>query len=91
MGFSILIAAIRASGHLQWQIAGLGNMSESRLSRICRRGGASRDERERLSRLLGVSEDELFGPGPAGSLNPDDVTGEREELDHREEGDLDPT
>ena len=36
-------------------------MSESRLSRICRHGRASREEREVLSRLLGVSEDELFG------------------------------
>ncbi len=78
MGFPILIAAIRASGLRQWQIAQLADdMSESRLSRICRRGGASREERETLSRLLGVSEDELFGPGPAVSLCADAITGER--------------
>ena len=89
MGFPMLIAAIRASGCRQWQIAPLAYMSESRLSRICRRGGASPEEREVLSRLLGVSEDELFGPGPSVSLNPDRVTGERQGLNRRDEGDLD--
>ena len=54
MGFPMLFAAIRASGLAQWRIAQLIDRSESRLSRICRRGGASREERETLSRLLGV-------------------------------------
>ena len=69
MGFPILIAAIRASGLAQWRIAILAEMSESRLSRICRRGGASREEREALSQLLGVAEAELFGSEPAVKLS----------------------
>ncbi len=73
MGFPILIAAIRASGHKQWRIAQLAGISESRLSKIGRHGSASQDDRERLSRLLGISEAELFGPGPLVSLNADGV------------------
>ena len=71
MGFPMLIAAIRASGLAQWRVAQLVDppMSESRLSRLCRLGGASLEERESLSRLLGVAEEELFGPGPAVSLD----------------------
>ncbi len=69
MGFPMLIAAIRASGCPQWRIAQLIDRSESRLSRICRHGGASQEERETLSRLLGVTEAELFGPGPEVSLD----------------------
>jgi len=79
MGFPVLIAAIRASGLKQWHVAQRAGIPESRLSRIGRHGGASRGEREALSRLLGVSEDELFGPGPAVSLRPDEMTGKREE------------
>ena len=67
-GFPMLIAAIRASGLKQWRIAQLAAIPESRLSRIGRHGGASRDERQKLSRLLGVPEAELFGPGPTVSL-----------------------
>ncbi len=74
------------SGLLQWQLAQLAEMSESRLSRIGRRGVASQEERKRLSRLLGVSEEELFGPGPAVSLRPEYMTGGREALDRREDG-----
>ena len=44
--------------------------------------GASQEERERLSRLLGVSEDELFGPGPAVTLSVNGFAGECEEADH---------
>ncbi len=77
MGFPMLIAAIRSSGLHQWRIARLAEMSESRLSRIGRHGGASREERETLTRLLGVPEAELFGPGPAVSLCADGLTGER--------------
>ena len=91
MGFPVLIAAIRASGLKQWHVAQRAGIPESRLSRIGRWGGASREERERLSGLLGVSEDELFGPGPSVSLNPDRVTGERKGLDRRNDGDLDAT
>ena len=69
MGFPMLIAAIRASGLQQWRVAQLVELSESRLSRICRRGGASDEERETLSQLLGISENELFGPGPSVTLN----------------------
>jgi transcriptional regulator with XRE-family HTH domain len=69
MGFPLLIAAIRNSGLPQWRIAELVGISESRLSRIARRGTATDDERRSLSRLLGVSESELFAPGPAVSLN----------------------
>ena len=68
-GFPVLIAAIRASGLQQWRIARLIDRSESRLSRICRHGGASREERDALSELLGVAEAELFGSGPAVKLN----------------------
>ena len=71
MGFPILIAAIRASGLKQWHVAQRAGIPESRLSKIGRHGGASHDERERLSQLLGVSEAELFGPGPIVSLQVD--------------------
>ena len=73
MGFPMLIAAIRTTGLAQWRISQLTDppMSESRLSKICRHGNASREEREALSRLLGGNEEELFGPGPAVSLNID--------------------
>ena len=91
MGFPVLIAAIRASGFKQWHVAQRAGIPESRLSRIGRHGGASREERETLSRLLGVSQDELFGPGPAVSLCADDLTGDREEPDRTKEGDLDTT
>jgi hypothetical protein len=47
--------------------------------------GASQEERERLSRLLGVSEDELFGPGPAVTLSVNGFAGECEEADHATE------
>ena len=89
MGFPVLIAAIRASGLRQWRIAQRAGIPESRLSRIGRHGDATPDERERLSRLLGVGEDELFGPGPAVSLRRDDLTDRREELDRREDGGTD--
>ncbi len=69
MGYPMLVAAIRASGLDQWEIAEHVHWPESRLSRICRHGGASQAERDALSQLLGVSETELFGPGPAVSLN----------------------
>ena len=70
-GYPMLVAAIRASKAPQWRVAQLADppMSESRLSRICRHGNASQEEREVLSRLLGVAEEELFGPGPAVSLD----------------------
>jgi hypothetical protein len=68
MGFPVLIAAIRASGLKQWHVAQRAGIPESRLSRIGRHGGASLEERDLLSQLLGVSEDELFGPGPVVSL-----------------------
>ena len=74
MGFPVLIAAIRASGLKQWHVAQRAGIPESRLSRIGRHGGASLEERETLSRLLGVSQAELFGPGPAVSLCPDRLT-----------------
>ena len=90
MGFPVLIAAIRASGLKQWHVAQGAGIPESRLSRIGRHGGASEEERSRLSRFLGVGEDELFGPGPEVSLRPADLTGEREELERRRKGDLDP-
>ena len=77
MGHPMLVAAIRASGLPQWRIAQLTPMSESRLSRICRHGGASREEREALSQLLGVTEAELFGPGPAVSLRVDGTSASR--------------
>jgi len=38
-------------------------MHDWRLSRVIQRGGETEDERARLSRLLGVSERILFGPG----------------------------
>lgn len=69
MGFPILSVAIRSSGLSQWRVAQLVGISESRLSRIVRRGEATQDEREKLSRLLGVSQDELFAAGPTISLN----------------------
>jgi predicted XRE-type DNA-binding protein len=65
----LLSAAIRNSGLSQWQIAELIQISESRLSRIVRRGVARDEERDALSRLLGVDEAELFAPGPEVSLN----------------------
>ena len=74
MGFPVLVAAIHASGFYQWRIAQLGAMTGPRLSRICRHGGASDEERETLSQLLGVSENELFGPGPSVTLNAGCVT-----------------
>ena len=77
MGFPILIAAIRATGLAQWRVAILAEMSESRLSRVCRHGGASQEEREVLSQLLGVAEAELFGPGPAVSLRVDGPSASR--------------
>ena len=77
MGYPMLFAAIRASGLPQWQVAQRIDRSESRLSRICRRGGATQEERELLSHLLGVPEPELFGPGPAVSLCVDGLTDER--------------
>ena len=70
-GCPMLIAVIRASGYRQWQVAQRAEMPESRLSKIGRHGGASREERKTLSRLLGVGEDELFGPVPSVSLNAD--------------------
>ena len=76
-GFPVLIAAMRSSGFQQWRIANLAEISESRLSKIGRHGGATREERATLSRLLGVGEAELFGPGPSVSLNADRLTGER--------------
>ena len=69
VGFPILNAAIQASGLQQWRVAILAGLRETRLSRIVRHGGATREEREVLVRLLGVPEDELFGPGPTVSLN----------------------
>lgn len=69
MGFPILIAAIRSSGLSQWRVAQLVGMSESRLSRIVRRGDATPDERDRLVRLLGIAAGELFAAGPVVSLN----------------------
>jgi hypothetical protein len=75
MGFPLLVAAIRNSGLLQWQIARLAGLPESRLSRIVRRGLATDDERRALSRLLGVGEEELFAPGPTVSLNLDAAEG----------------
>lgn len=75
MSFPNLVAAIRVSGLPQWRIARLTDaMSESRLSRICRHGGASQQEREALSQLLGVSEAELFGPGPSVTLDASRLT-----------------
>ena len=71
MGFPILAAAIHNAGLTQWRVAQLAGMSESRLSRIIRRGVASPSERERLCQLLGVSEAELFTSGPTVSLNVD--------------------
>ena len=75
MSFPVLIAAIRSSGLKQWHVAQRAGIPESRLSRIGRHGGASREERETLSRLLGVSEAELFGPGPTVSLSAEALTG----------------
>ena len=69
MSFPVLIAAIVASGYKQWRIAQLARIPETKLSKIGRHGGASQEEREVLSRLLGVPEEELFGPGPAVSLD----------------------
>ena len=69
MGFPILIAAIRNSDLSQWRIAQLANISESRLSRIVRRGVATDAERETLSRLLGIDQPVLFAPGPTVTLN----------------------
>ena len=63
MGFPMLIAAIQASGRQQWRIANLAGLRETRLSRIVRHGGASREERAVLSRLLDVPEDELLVRG----------------------------
>ena len=71
MAFPILAAAIRNAGLTQWRVAQLAGMSESRLSRIIRRGAASPEERTTLSQLLGVSEAELFAAGPVASLNVD--------------------
>jgi plasmid maintenance system antidote protein VapI len=68
MGFPLLVAAIRKSGLPQWRVAQLVGVSESRLSRIVRRGVATDDERRSLSRLLGVGPDVLFAPGPEVSL-----------------------
>ncbi len=81
MGFPVLIAAIRASGLKQWHVAQRAGIPESRLSRIGRHGGASRVERETLSRLLGVTETVLFGPGPAVKLRVDGSTVDGEEAD----------
>jgi hypothetical protein len=64
-GYPMLVAAIRSSGHLQWRIAEMARMPEWRLSTLVRRGGATPDERARLSDLLGVSEAILFGAGLA--------------------------
>lgn len=64
-GFPMLVAAIRSSDLKQWRIAELAGLAEWRLSRIVRRGGATADERARLSDLFGVSEAVLFGAGLA--------------------------
>lgn len=64
MGFPMLVAAIRMSGHRQWRIAQMAGISETRLSRIVRRGSATDEERKRLSELLGVPVDQLFARGP---------------------------
>jgi hypothetical protein len=69
MGFPLLVAAIHNSALAQWQVAELAGISESRLSRIIRRGVVKDNERQALSRLLGVDEAELFAPGPVVSLN----------------------
>jgi hypothetical protein len=61
----MLVAAIRSSGLKQWRIAELVGWPEWRLSKIVRRGGATADERARLSDLFGVSEAVLFGVGLA--------------------------
>ena len=71
MGYPMLVAAIRASGEPQWKIAARLSWSESRLSRIVRRGGATDAERATLSGLLGVPAEELFGAGPDVALSPD--------------------
>jgi hypothetical protein len=65
----MLIASIRTSGLAQWRIAQLANVSESRLSRIVRRGVATDAERDTLSRLLGIEQAVLFAAGPAVTLN----------------------
>jgi hypothetical protein len=69
MGFPMLVAAIRASGQPQWKIAQMAGMSESRVSRIIRRGSATDAERATLSRLLGVPAEQLFGAGPDVTLS----------------------
>lgn len=63
MGFPMLLAAIRSTGKPQWQIAELAGMSETRLSRIVRRGNATPEDRKKLSDLLGVRETVLFSSG----------------------------
>jgi hypothetical protein len=77
MGFHVLSAAIKATGLPQYRLAVFADISESRLSRIIRRGEATQNERQTLSRLLGVDEGVLFGAGPAVSLN---VSASRESL-----------
>jgi hypothetical protein len=74
MGFPILAAAIRNSGLCQWRVAQLAGWSESRLSRIVRRGVASAAEREALSRLLSIDQVELFAPGPRVAINTDQAS-----------------
>jgi hypothetical protein len=65
VAFPILVAAIRSSGFRQWQIAEFAGMPETRLSRICRRGVATPEERRLLSQLLSIDEMSLFAAGPA--------------------------
>jgi len=60
MQYPNLLIAIRKSGRRQYEIAREARIREPRLSEIIRRGGARDDERERLSRALGLAESFLF-------------------------------
>ncbi|PYQ88639.1 MAG: hypothetical protein DMG02_17310 [Acidobacteria bacterium] len=56
-----LLAAVRARGLRQWQLAVEARLRESRVSHIIRHGGATAEERQRIAEALGMDEGLLFG------------------------------
>jgi len=70
-GYPMLVAAIRSCEIKQWRVARMAGIPNWRLSNLIQRGGATPDERARLSDLLGVSEAVLFGAGLAVTLKED--------------------
>ena len=66
MDYPNLLLAIRASGRPQYLVAQTAGIREGRLSEVLRRGGAKPEERQALSRALGLSETALFGVAAPG-------------------------